>query len=146
MRGQCLCGSIAFEIDGPLPRAYQCHCSLCRRQTGTSSNTSLMIAGKNFRWTAGEQQIRCFVKPSGFRSDFCGRCGSPVPNPLRGTDYLWVPAGLLEGDIPIEIGAHLCVDSKAGWDVLSAGGVHYAGIPENEELLRLLNTPRQTGS
>ncbi|MDE2236140.1 MAG: GFA family protein [Gammaproteobacteria bacterium] len=146
MRGHCLCGSVAFEIDGPLPRAYQCHCSLCRKQTGTSSNTSLMIASRHFRWTAGESLVKSYVKASGFRSDFCQRCGSPVPNPLRGTDYLWVPAGLLEGEVAIEIGAHLCVNSKAYWDVLPAGGVRYAGMPENEELLRLLNTPRQTES
>ncbi len=139
MRGQCLCGSVVFEINGPLPKAYQCHCSLCRRQSGTSSNTSLMIARNNLRWTAGQQHVKSYVKPSGFRTDFCSRCGSPVPNPLRGTDYLWVPAGLLEGDIPLEVGAHLFVDSKAIWDALPQGGVRYAGMPENHELLRLLN-------
>ena len=37
--------------------------------------------------------ISSFVKPSGFRSDFCKTCGAPVPNLLRKTSIYWVPAG-----------------------------------------------------
>ena len=51
MKGSCLCGAIGFEIDGPYPKLYQCHCSLCRKQGGSVSNTGLIVAADKFRWS-----------------------------------------------------------------------------------------------
>jgi hypothetical protein len=50
MRGNCLCGAIEFEIVGEVRRLYQCHCSLCRKQSGSTSNSALLIESENFRW------------------------------------------------------------------------------------------------
>ncbi len=44
MHGQCLCGAVKFEILGPLPKLYQCHCSLCRKQSGSASNPERIFA------------------------------------------------------------------------------------------------------
>lgn len=137
MRGKCLCGQIEFEIVGAAPRLYQCHCSLCRKQSGASSNAAAIIADAHFRWIAGQQSISSWVKESGFRSDFCSNCGSPVPNPLRNTPYYWVPAGLLEVDVQLTVGAHLFVGSKASWDVIASPGKQYETMPELDELLHL---------
>ena len=112
MRGHCLCGKVEFEIDGSRFKLYQCHCSLCRRQSGSSSNAAAIISAEKFRWLRGAEFISSWVKDTGFRSDFCSRCGSPVPNPLRNMPYVWVPAGLLEDGGELEIAAHLCVASK----------------------------------
>jgi len=142
MRGKCLCGAIEFEINGKLPKAYQCHCSLCRKQSGTAYNTSLMISNDKFRWLVGPENISSYVKDTGYRSDFCSRCGSPVPNPLRDTSYIWVPGGLLEADATIEIGAHLYIGSKAAWDIPPTGGRHYQTMPDLVELIRLLEPPK----
>ena len=79
MRGNCLCGAVVFEIVGEAPRLYQCHCSLCRKQSGSTANSSLLIESESFRWLGGEDRISSYVKEFGFRSDFCSRCGSPVP-------------------------------------------------------------------
>ncbi|TCV85849.1 GFA family protein [Sulfurirhabdus autotrophica] len=135
MRGKCLCGKIEFEIVGAVPNLYQCHCSLCRKQGGTSSNTAAIVAKEQFRWLAGQEHISSWVKDTGFRSDFCSNCGSPVPNPLRSTPYFWVPAGLLEGDVQLKIGAHLFVGSKASWDVILSPETQYETMPELSVLL-----------
>ena len=138
MHGHCLCESIEFEIDSDLPKLYQCHCSLCRRQGGSASNTATIVSSDKFRWIRGAELISSWRKPTGFRSDFCMRCGSPVPNPLRGLPYVWVPAGLLDAPGPLEIVAHIFVDSKAPWDVLPPGGVHFPDAPSVAELTSLL--------
>lgn len=138
MRGTCLCGEVSFEIAGPMPRLYLCHCSLCRKQGGSASNASLVIHGENFRWIGGERRISSYERPTGFRSHFCSRCGSPVPNPLADTDYYWVPAGLLDGDAKLQVGAHLFVGSKAAWDAIPAGPPQYETSPELPELIELL--------
>ena len=139
MRGECLCGQIKFELLGACPRLYQCHCSLCRKQSGALSNCATIVSAQDFRWLAGEEHIGSWVKDSGFRSDFCRCCGSPLPNPLRDTPYFWVPAGLLDADGPLEIAAQLCVASKAAWDPMASPGVRCAELPAWEELLALLH-------
>ena len=136
MRGKCLCGLVEFEIVGVVPKLYQCHCSLCRKQGGASSNTAAIIGKEHFRWVGGQEHISSWVKDTGFRSDFCSNCGSPVPNPLRSTPYYWVPAGLLEGDVQLKVSAHLFVGSKASWDVIPSPGKQYETMPELSELLR----------
>jgi len=93
LHGSCLCGAVRFEVDGPFPSLYQCHCSLCRKQGGSVSNTGLIAAADTFRWLEGEDRIGKWQRSTGFRSHFCQHCGSTVPNPLRDTGYVWVPAG-----------------------------------------------------
>jgi len=138
MRGDCLCGEISFEIVGTLPKLYQCHCSLCRKQGGSSSNTGLIIAKENFRWLIGEEKTSSYVKATGFRSDFCSKCGSVVPNPFRDKPYVWVPAGSLDDTMPLEIAAHICVGSKASWDLISSGAVQCDTMPTLLELIDLI--------
>lgn len=138
MRGQCLCGKVVFELGVTSPRLYQCHCSLCQKQGGSTSNTAAIIGTECFQWIVGQEIISSWVKDTGFRSDFCSNCGSPVPNPLRNTPYYWVPAGLLENAGPLEIGIHVFVGSKAHWDIPSPAGRQHETSPELLEFIRLL--------
>ena len=138
MNGKCLCGQIEFEIVGPIPNIYQCHCSLCRKATGSSSNSAILIPEKQFQWVRGAEYVSSFVKDSGYRSDFCSKCGSPVPNPLRGKPMYWVPVGLLEGDPQIEIAAHIYVDSKASWDAISNKGIQFQEMPDFGHFVEVL--------
>lgn len=140
MIGKCLCGAIEFEIDGPFPGLYQCHCSLCRKQGGSVSNTGMIVAAQKFRWIAGEALISKWARDTGFRSYFCSRCGAPVPNPLRETGYIWVPTGLLEGADFLEIRAQLFTESRPAWDVAPGGGRHFETAPALEELIEWLHS------
>ena len=140
MRGKCLCESVEFEVVGIAPRLYQCHCSLCRKQGGSSSNTATIVGAENLRWLSGHEHVSSWVKDTGFRSDFCSKCGSPVPNPLRSTPYYWVPIGLLDSEQPLEIAAHLFVGSKALWDVIASQGTRYETAPELSEFIALLHS------
>jgi hypothetical protein len=140
MFGECLCSRVKFEILGSTPKLYQCHCSLCRKQGGSSSNAATIVAAANFRWLRGEETISSWIKDTGFRSDFCSKCGSPAPNLLRNLPYVWVPAGLVEEGAQLEICAHLCIGSKAVWDTIESPGVKYETVPELSELLKLLHS------
>jgi hypothetical protein len=140
MLGSCLCGRIEFQIAGHLPKLYQCHCLLCRKQGGSSSNSAIMVDAVSFRWISGETYISSYVKPTGFRSDFCSQCGSPVPNPLRATRYFWVPVGLLDDDVDLKIGVHLFVSSKASWDEIPLSGAQYETMPELSEFLEIMRS------
>lgn len=139
MRGSCLCGEVAFELDARRLKLYRCHCSLCRRQSGAASNYATIIETARFRWLKGERAISTWTKQTGFRSDFCSVCGSPVPNPLRGPMYFWVPAGLLEDVGRFEVVADLHMGSKASWDATLPAGTQFEGLPSPGELLALLH-------
>ncbi|GAA0684576.1 GFA family protein [Marinobacterium maritimum] len=139
MEGQCLCGQVKFELTGNRFNLYQCHCSLCRKQGGAGANAATLVPDDHFQWRAGEELIRTYTRDTGFRSDFCSCCGSPVPNPLRGTGLYWVPAGLLDGELDGEIVAHLHTDSKANWEVLPAGGAHFGHMPDLARVMALLH-------
>lgn len=69
------------------------------------------------------------MKDTGFRSDFCSRCGSVVPNIFRNQPYVWVPAGVLDDSEPLDIALHICVASKASWDVISSDVEQMDGMP-----------------
>jgi hypothetical protein len=130
MLGKCLCEAVSFDIVGAVPKLYQCHCSLCRKQGGSVSNTATVVAAENFRWLSGQELISSYVKPTGFRSDFCSRCGSTVPNPLRNTPYVWVPTGLFDGHEALGIAVHLYVGSRAAWDTATLTGTLYDTMPD----------------
>lgn len=134
MKGECLCGTVVFEVVGEIPNLYQCHCSECRKATGSSANAATFVQADNFRWLSGEDKISSFRKDSGYRSDFCSVCGSPVPNPLWDTGKMWVPAGLLEetGDLAVRV--HLYMSSRASWEQSARAAKEYAESPDIEVL------------
>lgn len=140
MRGKCLCGQVEFEVVGTFPKLYQCHCSLCQKQSGSSSNTATIVDAINFRWLSGQEHISSWVKDTGFRSDFCSKCGSPAPNLLRSTPDYWIPVGLLDNEQQLEVTAHLFVGSKATWDVIASDGTRYETAPELSELISVLRS------
>ena len=139
MRGKCLCGSVEFELTGPMPAIYQCHCSLCRRITGSSANAATVVDREQLRWLRGEASIQRYVTDTGYQSHFCRSCGSPLPNPTRDDTAWWVPVGLLDDDDRIELTLHLYTGSKAHWDTLPQAGEHFDEMPGRDELYRLLH-------
>ena len=134
MRGSCLCGEVEFELVGEVPDLYQCHCSLCRRVSGSSANAALIIDAS----LRGETQISRYESAGGFKSHFCGRCGSPLPNPTRGGSAWWVPVGLLEDNGKLRRAAHVFVASRASWDQVAVDAPRFDEMPDAEHLDGLL--------
>jgi hypothetical protein len=129
MKGQCLCGIVEFEVIGEIPYLYQCHCSECRKATGSSANAATFVTAENFKWISGEDKISSYRKPSGYRNDFCSVCGSTIPNPLRNTDKVWVPAGLLEESNDLKVAVHLYMGSRASWERTAQDAERYDESP-----------------
>lgn len=134
MNGQCLCGQVQFTLSPPWPNLYQCHCSQCRRLSGSASDTALFIDKPQFQWCQGEDNIRSYRTATGFRADFCTTCGSTVPHLMSNQRQVWVPAGLLDAHYPGTVQAHLFVDAKCHWDVIGDDGCQYATMPAIAEL------------
>src|ERR671937_869496 len=52
--GSCLCGGVRFEVELPFRRANHCHCSLCRKHSGTFGLTQGRVPREQFRLLAIE--------------------------------------------------------------------------------------------
>jgi hypothetical protein len=102
-----------------------CHCSQCRKVSGAASNAVIVVPETDFRWLAGETLGQRYARPSGWQTVFCRSCGSPLPQKLRGAAAYWVPAGLLDDDPGLRIGAHIFVGSRAPWDEISGSAPRF---------------------
>jgi hypothetical protein len=130
MKGSCLCGDVSFELLGDATDLYQCHCSLCRKVTGAGGNVACIVPSAKFSWLTGTGGISSFVRDSGYRSDFCSRCGSPVPNPTRNGEAVWIPVGLFDGQTSARVTKHVFVGSKAAWDEIGGSAIQFHGRPQ----------------
>ncbi|MEA2625511.1 MAG: hypothetical protein QOD06_1556 [Candidatus Binatota bacterium] len=128
IRGSCLCGDVAFEVNGTSDVMGHCHCSMCRKSHGTGFETAIGVDAKNIRWIRGSEGVQRFESsPGNFRA-FCARCGSEVPNPTA-TGQTFVSAGLLDDDPELRPGAHIFVASKAPWHEIADALPRFEGFP-----------------
>ncbi|MFV8432954.1 GFA family protein [Vibrio owensii] len=112
MEGNCLCGEVSFELTGEFSPAYQCHCSRCCRVSGTLFTSVLVVRKDNFKWLSGRESISCYVSSSGFKSEFCRSCGSPVPSINSDQDTYRVPTGLISDYLETMLDAQDHINSR----------------------------------
>lgn len=125
--GHCNCGAVRFDIKCEPAGVYVCHCSICRRSTGSSGIAVVVVKNEDFEWTGGVDQIVQWSLPgASWDTWFCKTCGAKVPghnDPKR----MFIPAGLLPGDLPgLKVIHHLFVGSRAAWDVIGDDGQQHA--------------------
>jgi hypothetical protein len=114
--GECLCGSVKFEISGSLGEVRYCHCLRCRQATGTAFSANARIPEKQFKLLAGSEDLRSYEMGPGIHRFFCSKCGCPAFVKLdRDPDYIRPRIGGLSGSVDVDIAAHVWVGSKAEW-------------------------------
>ena len=97
--GSCLCGEVTFEIEGDFDNFYLCHCSRCRKDTGSAHGANLFSSTAKLKWLSGVDKVTNFKLPSTqHNKSFCSICGSALPNIQLGGELLVVPAGSLDCD------------------------------------------------
>jgi hypothetical protein len=115
--GECLCGGVKYEISGKLDGSANCHCSMCRRQSGSAYNAAGVVPPGALKWTSGEKMLGAYESsPGGYRY-FCTKCGSSLgggPKDLKSGPF-YVALGTIDGDPGVKPGAHIYVGSKAAW-------------------------------
>ena len=124
--GQCLCGEVQVKINGEISDIIHCHCSLCRKNSGTAFATNGFINTRDFTLVSGENNLSAFSFKPGRTRYFCTRCGSPVysanaDDPTR----LRLRLGIVDSDISERPISHNFVTSKANWEDLDASLPRY---------------------
>jgi len=120
IRGGCLCGGVRFEIARAAGPFELCHCSRCRKASGSAFVPWLSVLREDFRLIQGEELIQRYeaplrTRPPPYRASFCGRCGSPVPDPKWEGPWIEVQAGVLDDDPGRRPERHILVEAKSPW-------------------------------
>lgn len=129
LSGSCLCGAVKFDVEGPIRGVGSCHCSKCRKVSGTGGNAQFIVRASNFAWREGAGDVVTFKLPTGWGATRCKTCGSPVPNSYDGGKHMWVQAGLMNDALGTEIVQHIFCGSRADWDRESPDAKSYDQNP-----------------
>jgi hypothetical protein len=114
--GSCLCGAVRYEIDGELAPIQLCHCSQCRRASGTAFAANMPIREENFRVVAGEDRMKRYESSPGKARLFCAGCGSQLISRSGGAPgWVRVRAGTLHEPVDAPLAFHFHVASQAAW-------------------------------
>lgn len=117
--GSCLCGAVKFEVKPPFAAFRYCHCSRCRKASGSAHAANVFVPEAQFQWLAGESLIKHFDLPGAKRFGvwFCPQCGTRTPRKVKSTENMLIPAGVLDGDPGIRPEKSIFWESKAIWYV-----------------------------
>jgi hypothetical protein len=119
VHGSCVCGAIAYAVHPPFIAFQYCHCSRCRKGSGSAHAANLFVATDQFRWTKGEEHARVYDLPSAkyWRNGFCDICGSAVPYLSRTGKAVILPAGSLDEEPGERPDRNIMWASRAPWYV-----------------------------
>ncbi len=93
-----------------------CHCSQCRKATGTAFGTWALVPKDEFRFTSGTERIGEFRSSDHATRMFCKDCGTTLGNlTTRRPDFFHLAVGTLDVTPPLNIILHVYAGSKAAW-------------------------------
>ncbi len=73
--GGCLCGAIRYRLR-EVRSAYWCHCTMCRRSSGSNALPWATVARGDFEVIRGT--LKRYTSSPGVERGFCANCGSPI--------------------------------------------------------------------
>ncbi|RZK99729.1 MAG: GFA family protein [Rubrivivax sp.] len=123
LSGRCLCGAVRYEVNDNFKYSGFCHCSDCRRFSGSASSAMAGIPSDEFRFTSGLDAVKQYAKTAHTVLAFCSHCGSSLyaAKPQRGMVHLRL--GTLDDAPSLRPQFHSYVASKAEWDTSLCDGL-----------------------
>lgn len=114
--GRCLCGAIAYEIHGAVGEIDLCHCTACRRASGSAFASNASIRKDAFALIRGAEVLREYESTPGKFRSFCSVCGSPIyARHVEAPEWLRIRCGTLSADPGSRPTGHYDVASMAPW-------------------------------
>ncbi len=129
LRGRCLCGAVEYQVPDALEYAGYCHCSECRRFSGSAFSAFGGIAEGNLRVVKGERHITSYRKSEDSLMCFCSVCGSSLFSRKLKTGMVHLRLGTLVDTPSMQPQAHLFTGSKASWYQIEDGLPRFDTLP-----------------
>ena len=128
LKGQCLCGEVRYAVSDEFSYALNCHCSQCRRATGSAFKPFGGIERHKLQLLAGQESLLIFGDSAASHDAHCARCGSLLYSIVGDGAYAHVTLGTMVDDPTIRPTAHIFVGSKAPWHTITDD------LPQHREL------------
>mgnify|MGYP000916298165 FL=1 len=127
--GSCLCGAVRYEVADEFHAAFNCHCSRCRRATGSAFKPMAAIVFDKIRLVQGQDDLLIYGQPPGSHDLHCRHCGSFLYSYIAENGNGHVAMGTLVDAPSIRPQFHMFVGSKAPWHEITDGLPQYEGFP-----------------
>jgi hypothetical protein len=129
LAGKCFCGAVQYAVADEFLYAMNCHCSNCRRTTGSAFKPFAGIERGKLDVIAGKDNLLIYGEENGHDAH-CRSCGSLLYSVVRAGAYVHVAMGTLIDAPGIRPDKHIFVGSKAPWFTITDD------LPQYEEHVR----------
>ena len=126
LAGKCFCGTVHYAVPDEFRYAMNCHCSNCRRTTGSAFKPFAGIERQKLIVTEGEDDLLIYGDDKA-NDTHCKRCGSLLYSVVRDGAFVHVTMGTLVDPPSIRPSRHIFVGSKASWFTITDD------LPKHEE-------------
>ncbi len=124
LRGQCFCGAVRYAVADQFRYAANCHCSGCRRATGSAFKPFAGIERGKLAVMKGADNLLMVGDDNG-NDTHCRACGSLLYSVVRDGAFVHVAMGSLIDMPSIGPDKHIFVGSKAPWFTITDGLPQY---------------------
>jgi hypothetical protein len=126
LAGKCFCGAVQYEVADAFLYAMNCHCSNCRRATGSAFKPFAGIEREKLAITQGADGLLIHGGDKAHDAH-CRVCGSLLYSVVRAGAYVHVAMGTLVDAPTIRPSRHIFVGSKAPWFTITDDLPQYEG-------------------
>ncbi|WP_105371117.1 GFA family protein [Neorhizobium huautlense] len=126
LSGECFCGAVAYAVEDAFVYAAICHCSNCRRTTGSAFKPFAGIPREKLALTKGADSLLIYGGPDNHDAH-CRACGSLLYSLVREAAWVHVAMGTLVDAPTIRPTHHIFVGSKAPWYEITDDLPQYEG-------------------
>jgi hypothetical protein len=126
LAGKCFCGAVQYAVADEFLYAANCHCSDCRRTTGSAFKPFAGIEREKLTVTQGPDKRIIYGDELG-NDTHCKVCGSLLYSVVRAGAFVHVAMGTLIDGPTIRPTKHIFVGSKAPWFAITDSLPQYEG-------------------
>jgi hypothetical protein len=129
LTGGCYCGGVGYQVEDDFAYALNCHCSNCRRTTGSAFKPLAGIRRDRLALTHGADRLMVYGDDL-TNNTHCAACGSLLYSVVRDGTWVHVALGTLIDTPTIRPTAHIFTGSKAAWHEITDDLPQYAEFPK----------------
>lgn len=115
LTGSCLCGAVVIQVPDEFEYMGNCHCSECRKFTGSDYSSVGGISSAKYQLVQGQETLATYQKSEETELAFCQCCGSSLFSRKLKTDKHNIRLGILDSVPTHKPNFHIFVGSKAPW-------------------------------
>ena len=116
IQGSCTCGQCSFESSGEMFDVLHCHCSNCRKLTGSVFATYGAVLLDHFQWLCDPASMTEIHTSRDVVRYFCNTCGSMMASTdEKEQNKIYLSVGVLDSGANVKPEYHQYVASKVHW-------------------------------